>query len=102
MYTCKYHWGTWIWGYIHTISVVDHRDQNICNERIQLLKAANELFVCQTCKKEYQNYLEKLDKLEIKPMYLFYWSVDLHNHVNKKLGKLQWGYDQALKKWCTK
>ena len=35
-------------------------------------------------------------------MVLFYWTVDLHNSVNSKLGKQQFTYQQALNIWCNK
>ena len=67
-----------------------------------MLKLVKEWFLCPTCKLAYKIYIDKLDTLDIKPLYLFYWSVDLHNYVNKKLGKKEWTYAEALQKWSVK
>lgn len=101
-YRCKYQWGGWIWGYIHTICILNYLDHHTCRERIKMLKSVQDIIVCSTCRQSYKIYIDKLDNLEVKPLYLFYWSIDLHNYVNKKLKKPEWSYEEALSKWSVK
>lgn len=102
MIEAKYNWGTWLWGYIHTICIIDTEDMktnvDLCISR---LKALSSLFPCKECYKHFYEYIAKLDYIDVyKPMELFKWSVDLHNSVNQKLGKQQITYDKAMREWC--
>jgi hypothetical protein len=98
----KDHWGPYLWGFIHTISIIDYENSETYNKNIKdVLKELKDCFPCPTCKDTYKNYLDKLENVNIKePMVLFRWSVDLHNEVNKKLNKPGWTYEMALMKWC--
>lgn len=100
----RHHWGPFLWGFIHTISIVDHSDTyNKTRQMINHLHAIQHLFPCSLCKGKYIEHLERLGNLDKnKPMALFYWSVDLHNDVNSKLGKQQWTYEEAKNKWSVK
>lgn len=101
-YREKNHWGNYLWAYIHTITIVDFENNENYNKNIKksLLTLQTP---CHHCNKFYNEYLEKLDTLDLtKSMVLFYWSVDLHNQVNKKLNKPEFSYEEALNKWCKK
>lgn len=106
----KSHWGTHVWGIMHTLSVLDYdiNDPNkdvIAHEvesRINSLKALQYTIPCDTCRELYTNQLHFLDTINAhKPMELFKWSVDTHNSVNKHLGRETFTYEQALAKWCS-
>ena len=97
----KDHWGTYLWGFIHTISIVD-MEHNLDYNKSALaqLKGLVNSIPCEKCKMHYKQDLEILDTLDLnQKMVLFYWSVDLHNKVNKKLNKMEWTYKMALEKW---
>jgi hypothetical protein len=100
----KEHWGVYLWGFIHTITIIDYNETD--NEEYgknikKVLKELKDCFPCGMCESEYKKYVKRLDVINIsKPMSLFYWSVDLHNAVNKKLKKVEWTYEMALMKWC--
>ena len=105
----RYHWGPFLWGFIHTISVIDNSKSFGNNtyektqQMIERLHLIQNLFPCSLCKGKYVEHLEKLSNLnKHKEMALFYWSVDLHNDVNRKLGKREWSYEEAKNKWCVK
>jgi len=97
----KDHWGTYLWGFIHTISIVD-MEHNLDYNKSALaqLKGLVNSIPCEKCKMHYKQDLEILDTLDLnQKMVLFYWSVDLHNKINKKLNKMEWTYKMALEKW---
>ncbi len=100
----KGHWGPYLWGFIHTITAVDYQNNVEYNQRvIQNLQGIYKVFPCPKCKDLYKTHLDKLAFLDLRePMVLFYWSVDLHNAVNLKLGKPMLSYDRAVDIWCNK
>lgn len=100
----KFHWGPHLWGFIHTITVIDFDDNFEFHRNIvENLRGIYNVFPCPTCKELYKIFLQKLDLLDLRePMVLFYWSVDLHNAVNTKLRKPLWSYERATAEWCTK
>lgn len=101
----KGNWGIHLWGFIHTISIIDFQsDQNLIhNSRAkECLKNITNTIPCDKCKNLYTEYLLKLDELDMsQSMVLFNWSIDLHNAVNKKHNKPEWTYEMAQKQWCN-
>lgn len=98
----KSHWGGHLWGFIHTICVVDDGDRNREYHRtvISKLKGIQYVLPCPKCTETYTVFVKRLDYLDLnKPMVLFQWSVDLHNTVNAKLGKPKMTTEQAIEKW---
>lgn len=96
MVQAKEHWGTYLWGFIHTICLNEY--QSIIIDRLQNIAL---VFPCSKCKITYAFYLQKLNSLNFNDkLALFYWSVDLHNAVNKKLNKPNFTYQEAIQKWC--
>jgi hypothetical protein len=100
----KEEWGNFLWSFIHTISIVDMEQNEYYNKMaFEVLRGLEHCIPCDKCKVEYKKSLELLDNIDLsKKMVLFYWSVDLHNKVNKKLSKKEWTYDMALEKWSKK
>jgi hypothetical protein len=98
------HWGPYLWGFIHTITVIDEYDNVQQNKHVmEKLRAIQNVIPCPTCVHKYQSSLKQLDLIDVRePMRLFYWSVDLHNTVNARLGKPLWSYEKALQKWTKK
>jgi hypothetical protein len=103
-YQPKFHWGNWLWGFIHTITIIDNSNNIQQNQLIiHKLIGIKDIFPCSICENTYKYYLTKLNTIDFREsMALFYWSVDLHNTVNSKLNKPLWSYDQALSKWSVK
>ncbi|MEY3422321.1 MAG: Yellowstone lake phycodnavirus 1 [Bacteroidota bacterium] len=97
----KGHWGPYLWGFIHTITMIDYDNNETYNTNIrEVLRELKDCFPCPSCKDKYINYLEKLNNLNMQePLVLFKWSVELHNEVNRKLNKPEWTYEMALMKW---
>ena len=101
----KDHWGNYLWGFIHTITIIDYNDEDNEKENrnaIGILKELKDCIPCPKCRDTYKVMLEKLDDIDLqRPMILFFWSVDLHNIVNNKLNKQSWSYEKALLKWSN-
>jgi hypothetical protein len=100
-YRANQNWGNTLWAFIHTITIIDYEVNEMYNNTIKkTLFSLQETFPCQACRLHYIERLKLIDNMDLsKPMVLFYWSVDLHNAVNKKLGKPEWTYEMALEKW---
>jgi len=99
----KSHWGIHLWGFIHTITIIDYENNEIyVSKTIENLKALTNAIPCHKCIALYKEYLEKLDNIDkTESMVLFKWSVDLHNAVNKKHNKMEFTYEQAIAEWTT-
>lgn len=105
----KYHWGIHLWGFIHTISIIDYENNEpYVIKIIENLKALSGAIPCHKCIALYEEHLKKLDGTDgtdgiakTESMVLFKWSVDLHNAVNRKHQKPEWTYEQAITEWTT-
>lgn len=97
----KYHWGSYLWSFIHTITIANSNDNLEYNTHVKsILQSIQYAIPCPTCAYTYKEFLNTLDQIDLtKPMVLFYWSVDLHNLVNTKLSKPHISYDEAIYMW---
>jgi len=91
-------WGPHLWFYLHTISF-NFPDNPTHLEKTQYLDFYNSLgntIPCEKCRNHYSSNLQvNPPRLESKDA-LIKWTVDLHNLVNKSLGKREWSYDEAV------
>jgi len=93
-------WGKRGWFFIHNIPLNYPREpteRDKLNYKIFFTSIANVL-PCSICSFHYkQNLIEKeLDKGLNSQIDLFKWTVDMHNKVNKKTGKRELSYLEAL------
>ena len=102
----KEHWGKYLWSFLHTMSICDF-DSGETNFRIQgpiknNIKMLTNSIPCNSCKEHFIKNLSNIDTLDLnKSNILFYWTVDLHNEINKKLGKIEISYPEAIHIWCN-
>ena len=93
----------YLWKFIHTITIIDFENNKRYNEEIKEILL--NLLICFNMSEEknlYEFYLEKLDDLNMNnSMILFYWSIDLHNEINRLYNKPEWPYNVALEKWTN-
>lgn len=98
-YTPRNNWGNSLWEFIHTVSCFD--DITLVKEKLINVK---NVIPCEKCIPHYNNYLKSIDVYikKYKEIPLFYWSVDVHNDVNRRIGKRIIGYEEAKNKWLNK
>jgi hypothetical protein len=98
---------TILWQLIHTVSFCGRSSEEIIMKEheniLEKLEIIAKLISCKTCQEHYLNELEKAKKLNLQEKYcLFYWSVDLHNQINQKLGKPILSHQEAFQIWNRK
>jgi len=96
--------GTFLWGFIHTITVIDISDADIQKRIVDrvftMLNQLPQLISCRRCQEHFQGYLQMISTKDyVKPMALFYFMVDFHNEVNQKLEKPIMSHEDALARW---
>lgn len=84
-------WGPYYWGMLHKAALANVLD---FPELVQLFPA---LLPCPKCSNDFRKIIEDYP---LTGNY-FIWSVDVHNQVNKKLGKSQVSYEDAHRQWTT-
>jgi hypothetical protein len=82
-------WGPHFWATLH-IAALNNSDR--FKDYVDLLP---HLLPCAICSNDFYKII---NKYPVRGDY-FKWSVDVHNEVNRKLGKRQVGYDEARKRW---
>jgi hypothetical protein len=83
-------WGPPLWKFIHTICNFEKNDEFSFKIRDHL-KILEGVIPCEVCRTSYSEKIKELDTLDLtKPWALYNWTIDLHNHVNRKIGKPLW------------
>ena len=94
-------WGPKLWFVIHTFALnysdnPTYEDKRVMEEFFNNLKYS---IPCNKCKVHYRQRLERdpiINYLDNKQS-LFKYTIDLHNQVNKSLGKKIYSYDEVVK-----
>ena len=93
-------WGKHIWYMIHSIAM-DYPEQPTSEDKRDFQVFFENLHTVIPCYKCSVNYIKHLHELPINSEALksnealFKWTVDLHNIVNRDLGKQVWSYRKA-------
>lgn len=96
-------WGPSAWLFIHSASLAYPESNPPAETRQQFRNffgSLVEVLPCVYCRQHYKDNLAKmssLDKALDSQASLFRWTVDLHNEVNKALGKEEWTYERAIR-----
>jgi hypothetical protein len=101
-YREKYEWGPFVWGLIHTVTIIDFENgRHALENAINILKRIPSVIPCYKCATHYQLYVipELIIDKWLEPMSLFRFMVEYHNIVNTKFGKPLFTYEDALLKW---
>jgi hypothetical protein len=103
-YRPKICWGSSLWAFIHTITIIDNDDSNIrnseINEVIRILKNIEHIIPCKKCAKHYHEFIEiELNQNIYENMQLFKIMFEYHNKINEKLSKKKIIYEDALHLW---
>lgn len=88
--------GPYFWGTLH-LACLGTKDLDKLREFVNLYKY---VMPCGSCCTHFATVLDELPFPEsTDPLVLFGWSVDVHNIVNRRLGKPEMSMEQALRVW---
>lgn len=94
----RFEWGTFLWSYIHTITLLDNSDN-----MLKIMQNLDIFITCEMCKDTYRQVLIDHPPVAYRDSNnihsIFYWTVLLHNIVNRHLGKKEWTNEEALEYW---
>jgi hypothetical protein len=94
-------WGRYGWNFIHLVTV-EYPNEPTENDKINYQNFFNSLqhvLPCKKCKehiKEHMSANPLTNKILSTRMKLILWTIDLHNIVNKSIGKKELTYIDAL------
>lgn len=94
-------WGPSFWKFLHALSFFypKHPSEKQKKKYESFLLSFEEFIPCEKCKKDYEKYIsEKKPNLDSKKEFVI-WVIDLHNFVNKKLGKKIYTYEEVESQW---
>ena len=99
-------WGPNAWSFIHYVALgypTNPTDNDKENYKTFYYSLQNTL-PCQKCAANYQRHLKDIpiDSALEGPQELFKWTIDIHNEVNKELGKRKYSYEEVSDKYKEK
>ena len=99
-------WGPNAWSFIHYVALgypTNPTDNDKENYKTFYYSLQNTL-PCQKCAANYQRHLKDIpiDSALEGPQELFKWTIDIHNEVNKELGKRKYSYQEVSDKYIKK
>ena len=109
IYRVSNHWGNFLWGFLHTITIIDHTDSDLqahyTKRALKHMEAIVNAIPCLTCSSHYGQFVSALMDLSSSDcvrhrMWLFGKMVAFHNEVNRKNGKREWTVEEALERWA--
>ena len=91
-------WGPHLWFFLHTISLnypknPTYQDKEDYNNFYMSLQ---HILPCSACKSHLSEHLQQEPPNLSDNISLIRWTIDLHNKVNKSLGKKQLSYEEAV------
>ena len=94
-------WGPYLWFFIHTLCLEypSNPTENDRKKIKQFFLNLGNIIPCEQCSKHYSQNLGSISNIDNalnNSDSLFNWSVELHNSVNKMLGKKTWSNDEAM------
>jgi len=103
----KHQWGPFLWGLIHTITVIDFDEpqvqEHFVKQAMEKLKSIVSFIPCSKCATHYLEHLNQLSEQDLNGrMRLFDHMVDFHNQVNNKLNKPEMTVEQARELWVLR
>lgn len=106
IFRSKHHWGPFLWGLIHTTSIIDFEtpevQRRITLQALDTLRSVANCIPCKGCSNHYLEYVNRFLEQEqdlYKRMRLFEYMVEFHNQVNHRLNKPEITLEQAKEEW---
>jgi hypothetical protein len=94
-------WGPSLWRVLHSFafSLNYEKDQSVYSKKKQellhFIESLQLLLPCEECRLHFQEYIQLHNPK--KAQNLAYWTFDLHNSVNQRIGKPQFSYEDVSK-----
>lgn len=93
-------WGPFFWHTIHIVALGYPKNPNYTDKKCakEFYESLAFLLPCSVCREHYKEYLAKkpiTPFLDTKKD-LLQWTIDIHNEVNKMLGKPEWTTEEVL------
>jgi len=91
-------WGPSTWATLHFLALKADafQEHDSFQKYVEILST---LLPCESCRNDFQMWLKVHPTPSVGST--FEWTVDLHNHVNKKLGKGLLSYAEARSAWAS-
>jgi len=90
-------WGPHTWATMHSFALRSDSLGQI-DSFLTFLTTLETLIPCTTCRNDFAFYLSSSKPLAGRA---FKWTIDFHNHVNKKIGKTTLNDEQAMTLWTS-
>lgn len=88
-------WGPSAWKTLHALAIEADRRKS-STEFYNYIQNLASLLPCEACRGHMQSYLQIYP---VPAENMFQYTVQFHNHVNKRLGKREVSYEEALEMW---
>lgn len=99
-------WGPSAWSFIHYVALgyPDNPTENDKDNYKNFYYSLQNTLPCPKCAKNYQRHLKDIPIEEAlsNSEELFKWTIDIHNEVNKELGKRKYSYQEVSIKYDEK
>lgn len=94
-------WGIYGWGFIHNVALGYPKEQTymIKENYRQFFHLIGDVIPCKSCSTHYKKMIADYPPDLVDRDSLFKWTVDIHNKVNKRLGKSEISYNDAYNIW---
>jgi len=92
-------WGPDIWNFIHIVTInypilPSENDKQLINNFFSII---SETLPCEKCREHFKLLLNNFQPDNISRETLFKWGVDIHNKVNKRIGKKVLSHEKVKK-----
>lgn len=93
-------WGKCAWVFIHSIAINYPKDPTPTEKEniIAFFHSLGDILPCRHCRKHYKDNLKKVPIQAGSKMELLYWTIDIHNEVNKTTRKPVLSREEALQR----
>ena len=95
------YWGPGAWKFLHIISLAYPENPSVSEQKSarEFFNSLTDLLPCNSCAKHYTEYIDTNPVDVSSRDTLANWVVDLHNDVDKRLGKPTKTYEDVLKQY---
>jgi hypothetical protein len=93
-------WGPFFWHTVHIVALGYPKNPTYTDKKCakEFYESLAYLLPCSICREHYREHLKKspITTFLDSRTDLIKWTIQIHNHVNKMLGKLEWTLEEVL------